>query len=102
MSDPIVLVAIITQIGTLVGVFVTARSARGAKTAATGAKRAAITAKDVGQADHADHTEALAEVVDVVKEIRRDVGGLRSDDREMRRELHDLRQKINRHIGLGD
>lgn len=113
MSDPIVLVAVITQIGTLIGMVVAARSARGAKSAATGAKHAATAAKVAGESDHADHSEHLSTISDSLLELRRDVNGLRSDDREMRRELHDhdqtlraelhgLRVKLNRHLGLGE
>lgn len=113
MKEPVIWVALITQAGTLIGIVISARSARGAKNAATGARVAATEAKNAGQSDHADHTEQLAAMNDTLRDIRRDVGGLRQDDRDLRRELHDhdrtlrtelhdLRQKINRHIGLGD
>lgn len=113
MSDPVVVVALITQIGTLLGVVLSARSSRGAKTAAKSAATAATAAKVAGQSDHADHSESLNTISETLTELRRDVNGLRSDDREMRRELHDhdqtlraelhgLRTKLNRHLGMGD
>lgn len=112
-TDSVVWVAIITQIGTLLGVVLSARSSRGAKKAANGARHAATEAKVSGQSDHADHSEHLATISDSLLELRRDVNGLRVDDREMRRELHDhdqtlrnelhgLRTKLNRHLGMGD
>lgn len=102
LGDSVVAVAIVTQIGTLLVAFVSARSARGAKNAATGAKNAATAAKVAGQSDHADQTETLELIAATVHDIQRDVGGLRADDRQTRVEIHDLRQKLNRHLGLGD
>lgn len=102
LDDPVVLAAVVAQIGTLGVAFVSARSARGAKHAATGAKNAATAAKVAGQSDHADQTETLDLIAATVHDIQRDVGGLRADDRQSRVEIHDLRQKLNKHLGLGD
>ncbi len=82
---------VVTQLGIIAAALVAAWSARGAKNAAQTAQRS-------GREDHAEQTEQLTRIERQVNEHRRDIGGLREENRQTRREVHDLRNTVTRHL----
>lgn len=97
-----VVVAVVGAIAVVVSAVVSARAANGARRAAHGARNAAQQAQVSGAADHFDQTERLDTIAGSLADLLRDVGGLRSENRQTRTELHDLRTRIDAHLDKKD
>lgn len=93
-----IVVAFIAQLGVLGAAVVAARAAQGARRAANGAHRAANAAQLSGTVDHVDQTARLDTIAQALADLLHDVGGLRSDHRQTRTELHDIRRQLTDHL----
>lgn len=86
-----IVVALLASVAVILSSWITARASLGARKAAQGARRAANAAQLAGETDHDDHSQRLDVIAETLAELVRDVGGLRSENRQNRAELHDLR-----------